>query len=413
MKHLYKCFNHCHSKVLYTFIAMICLNMYFGQYLAAYAASLKNSKRTLDNTESDESLQAEDSEIFTCHSRGTFENVHNHNSYWYCDMTPDGGYVAIRRTCPNGQSYDTDKRKCVSLVHTRKIGCLNIHKFHKTPPEPKISYVFIVPETTTTTECSMETEAELPETEFVPTFSSECTETTTCPTTTTTTTTCRTTTTTTTCRSTITTLCPITPKIVFKCDCEGAFPDPESCHTFYICHKKAKSPNIFEKIKVRCPDGMAFDFKLGWCSPQAAAKCQTIKPAELGKFLRLVNLDGAKYARSLSRHRPREGNLLRILRERRQHSIPIMPIHFLTKRHIQSGRTLLHNIDKDSSLRETFQCSAKGRFPDPENHNDYYICYPKELGGYLTLKMKCPRQTTFDVDHLTCIPNVLKPIVAY
>lgn len=96
--------------------------------------------------------------------------------------------------------------------------------------EGKVSYIVVVTE-----------EATYPDT------TSECSTTSTCPTTATT----------------------KSKPPCFKCTCEGVFADPASCTSFYICHRKKGTKSQFEKIKVNCPEGMAFDSKAGWCSQTA------------------------------------------------------------------------------------------------------------------------------------------------
>ncbi|XP_046395349.1 cell wall protein DAN4-like [Ischnura elegans] len=63
-----------------------------------------------------------------------------------------------------------------------------------------------------------------------------------------------------------------------------------------------------------------------------------------------------------------------------------------------AGTICSASVGLECSLGECFECSEKGRFPDPSDPGRYYICLPNPNvpGTFTKIEMTCPNGTQFD-----------------
>lgn len=298
-------------------------------------------------------------ETFTCRASGNFQDASSSKQYWHCDLDNQGGFVAIRRTCPADSVFDSSYGHCVRFTGPKANQPYGYNQnfesqFTKSEHQPEIFTVFPPISSQNHLPRLAEKKCSKTTTSFL-TIESYNKETTTLP------------------SDDPSKGC--LPKNDDICSESGAYANPEDHSSFYLCFP-SKENNKMESIKVKCPRGMMFDRNVRKCTSVFDKIPQTRTTADDGFELLLPDSDSD----------------VRVYQKTEDE-----------KKGLFNGKEKRHALGPVKG----FSCPSPGRYADPTNCENYYLCYQEEGGAVSYLPMRCPRNTLFDIQQKTCAPRGL------
>lgn len=161
---------------------------------------------------------------FTCKFNGDFQDPNSLSEYWHCDVDTDGGFVAIRKRCPQDQIFDATLRYCVTKATGFSGGKNNLED-----PKPavyvdlnsKLSGTILNHSSGSDKNIRRNTNSE-----------------------------------------------PAQAGLTYRTSA-----NPNDCLSFFLYFDKRDADNNYDSLLMKCPRGTAFDDNLKKCTKRAMLKC--------------------------------------------------------------------------------------------------------------------------------------------
>lgn len=193
---------------------------------------------------------------FNCKSNGDYQDPNSVSEYWHCDVDAEGGFVAVRKRCPEEQVFDGTQRACIA-------------KRAQFVPNPALKvalpYVFakveLKPPTVFENRPYGGTSADNEKNNFRR-MSSSFTD-----------------------RPE-----PAEMGVAYKTS-----PNPKDCFSFYLYYAKRDAADSYDRLLLQCPQGTAFDENLQKCTKRAMAKCMCKDQMNAEKLAALRKENNKRY----------------------------------------------------------------------------------------------------------------------
>ncbi|KAL0281172.1 UNVERIFIED_CONTAM: hypothetical protein PYX00_002236 [Menopon gallinae] len=197
-----------------------------------------------------------------------------------------------------------------------------------------------------------------------------------------------------------------TPGNSFQCPADGYHADPVNCQNYYICY------NGLPTIPVSCPNGTFFDESTTLCTNEMPERCRknsTENDQEMPSTTPMPDYnfkcDGTGYYPD-----PKDCHRYFVCYDTGLAISITCPngTYYDDEGEFCSPDIPMRCLPEDTEQRppqtkppqedSKFSCPSSGNFPDPNNCNEYWICFGKDIG----YSVKCPNGTYYHEDKLFC-----------
>lgn len=176
---------------------------------------------------------------FNCKFNGDFKDPIYADQYWHCDVDKDGGFVAIRKRCPLNHIFDSYLHECVarSDAYNGKQQTLGTESPFVYAMVGQPQPTFAQNKSFSDTHGIINSRAYQVVSNGNSNYKSNNGE-------------------------------AMNPSTQYR-----AYPNSNDCHSFYLCYAN-KNKEGYERLKLNCPRGTAFDGSVNKCTKRAMSSCK-------------------------------------------------------------------------------------------------------------------------------------------